>query len=291
MSTILLTGALGQLGREVTDRLLELGFKVIACSHSDLDITNEEEIRSVFEEVDFDLCINTASFSDVDLAEDEKQECYAVNALGPKLLSRASYKKGTPLLHISSDYVYDTDIGRKHLESDAVKTNCEYGRTKLLGEGFIVESSCKYVILRTSWLFGRYGSNFVKAIANLAKTRDEIKVVADEFGNPTPARALADAICELVTRILAGNFSSYGIYNYCCKESILRSDYAREIIKKAFELGLLQNGPRVLDISSKEYGAKASRPKDSRMNTTLFESTFGIRIPSWRDYIEETLRG
>ncbi|WP_406022763.1 dTDP-4-dehydrorhamnose reductase [Succinivibrio sp.] len=289
MPLVLLTGAKGQVGLELNQVLLEQGFKVIACSHSDLDITNEQEISSLFESTKIDLVINSAAYTAVDKAEDEKELCYAVNALGPKLLARECRNYDIPLIHISTDYVYDNNTQKEHTENDEVATHCEYGRTKLFGERFILESGCKYVILRSSWIFGRYGKNFVKAMRNLAKTRDSLKVVADELGNPTSARALAEDIGMISNLIFKTDFDDFGIYNYCCTPAINRNDFAKVIIDRATKLGLVDHRVDVLMTTQKEFGAKAQRPNDSRMSCDKFEKTFNVKMKDWSCYLDETL--
>ena len=291
MSRILLTGAKGQVGSEVEEKLLFLGYSVISCGHDDLDIGNEKAVTSMFESVDFDLVINCAAYTAVDKAEDENALCYEVNALGAKNLALGCRAKNIPLIHISTDYVYDNSLPGFHKEDETPNTRCVYGRTKLFGERFISDSGCNAVILRASWIFGRYGRNFVKTMARLAKDRDELTVVSDERGNPTPARALSDAVCSIAKMILSGDFTRYGTYNFCGVRDIFRNEFAQYIVDKALELGLIDHKVRVNAITSAEYGAKAVRPLDSRMSTELFENTFGIRAPLWSDYIEETLRG
>ena len=291
MSQILVTGAKGQVGCELVEKLLVLGHKVIACGHADLDITQENEVEAAFAATSIDLVINSAAYTAVDKAEDEETLAYAVNGLGSKNLAKACQKRDIPLINISTDYVYDNGLTKVHTEDEAPNTRCVYGKTKLFGEKFIEDSGCKFVTLRASWIFGRYGKNFVKAMLNLAKTRDKLTVVCDELGNPTPARALAEDICKIATMMLEGNFDKWGTYNYCGHDAIVRCDFAVEILKKAREIGLLDHDVAVGHITSKEFGAKATRPSDSRMSTEKFERTFSLKAPKWADYIEETLRG
>ncbi|WP_281072526.1 dTDP-4-dehydrorhamnose reductase [Succinivibrio dextrinosolvens] len=291
MNPILVTGARGQVGVEVCEKLLILGYKVISCGHSDLDITSENEVSSLFESTPISLVINCAAYTAVDKAEDEEKAAYAVNALGPKNLALECKERDIPLIHISTDYVYDNGKPGLHLENESTGTRCVYGKTKLFGERFILDSGVRAVILRASWIFGRYGKNFVKAMANLAASRDTLKVVCDEFGNPTPARALADDICYIADSILNGSCTDFGVYNYCGYPSIVRNDFARVILDKAREIGMLSHDVEVLPITSEEFGAKAKRPADSRMNSDKFANTFRRDLPDWRLYLEETLRG
>ena len=264
---------------------------MIACGHHELDIASENEVESLFESTAFDLVVNCAAYTAVDKAETEEKQAYAVNALGAKNLALCCKKYDRPLIHISTDYVYDNGRSRVHTEDEPVNTRCVYGKTKLFGEKFISDSKCRYVILRASWIFGRYGKNFVKAMLNLASTRDALKVVSDELGNPTPARALAYDICAIIEQMLKPDFDQYGIYNYCGKDEIVRCDFAVEILRIARSIGLLDHDVQVGKITSEEFGAPAKRPSDSRMSTDKFEKAFSLKAPRWADYIEETLRG
>lgn len=291
MKQILVTGAKGQVGLEVCERLLFLGYRVIACGHAELDITSDNEVSSLFDSTQIDLVINCAAYTAVDKAEDEEKAAYAVNALGPKNLAAECRSRDIPLIHISTDYVYDNGKSGPHTEEESLNTRCVYGKTKLFGERFILDSGCRAVILRASWIFGRYGKNFVKAMANLASSRDTLKVVCDELGNPTPARALSDDICFIADSILTKEFDSYGIYNYCGYPEIVRNDFAKVILDKAQSIGIISHDVNVLPITSEEFGAKAKRPADSRMNCDSFAKTFRRNLPDWREYLEETLRG
>lgn len=291
MAQILLTGAKGQVGLELVEELLKRGHRVIACSHQDLDIADETSVQSMFASTKIDLVINSAAYTAVDKAEEEKDLAYAVNALGPKYLANACQAYNVPLIHISTDYVYDNNLSKLHTEDEVTNTACVYGNTKLFGEKYISQSGCDAVVLRASWIFGRYGKNFVKAMLNLSKTRDTLTVVCDEVGNPTPARALAYDICNIADMIFKGGFDKYGVYNYCGRDAIARNDFAKVILAKAGSLGLIKHRVTVTPITTKEFGAKAKRPNDSRMSTALFEKTFNLKTPMWHEYLEETLLG
>lgn len=291
MALVLVTGAKGQVGSEIVPLLLENNHKVLALSHQDLDIADENAVASLFESTSIEVVINCAAYTAVDKAEDEKDLAYAVNALGPKNLAKECKEHNIPLIHISTDYVYDNLQAGPHSEEEHLNSNCVYGNTKLHGEKFVEQSGCKAVILRASWIFGRYGKNFVKAMYNLAKTHDSLKVVCDEIGNPTPARALAIDIVKITNALINGSFTAFGTYNYCGQKAIARDDFARVILNLAFKLKLLDREIVVNKISSKEFGAKAVRPSDSRMSTDKLERVLGLVAPNWVDYIEETLKG
>ena len=289
MALVLVCGAKGQVGSEVHEILLQRGHKVIAAGHDTLDISEENEVNAIFSSTRIDAVINCAAYTKVDLAEDEESKAYAINALGPKYLARACKEADIPLVHISTDYVYDNNESGPHVESENLNTRCVYGKTKLFGEKFITENCDKYVILRASWIFGPKGNNFVKAMLRLGKDRDELKVVSDEEGNPTPARPLAEACVTLAERMLDKDFRHYGIYNYCGVHSINRCDFARVILTHARELNLLDHEVTVSAILSRDFGAKARRPADSRMSTEKFTTTFNMAVPDWQEYLDDTL--
>lgn len=183
----------------------------------------------------------------------------------------------------------DTLRGEPHVETELPRTSCVYGSTKLEGEKHIIESGCHYLIFRISWVFGRFGRNFVKTMLRLGRERDELSVVSDEFGAPTPARAFAETLVSILQKVLQPSFKDYGIYHYCGAPFCSWSQFAREIFACAQRLNLLQNPVNVRDISAKEYGAAAARPADSRLNTDKISRIFGVALPDWHDYLEETL--
>lgn len=289
MSRILVTGANGQVGQELVYALMVQGYEVIAAGHAELDITSESAVEGAVLETGIDAVINCAAYTAVDKAEQDEKNARLINAMGPKYLATACRKADIPLIHISSDYVLDNNKTGPHTETETPRTSCVYGATKLEGENYIKSSGCSYFIFRISWVFGRFGRNFVKTMLRLGKTRDEISVVSDELGAPTPARAFAEALTAILSKVLQGDFKDFGIYHYCGAPYCSWSDFAREIFKKAQDLKLISTEVKVKDISAREYGAVASRPADSRMSTDKFVRTFRMNLPDWHDYLEETL--
>lgn len=289
MARVLVTGAHGQLGMELGIELLTQGFEVIKADHELLDITNEFEVKSVIADLKPDAIINAAAYTAVDLAETEEEKAYAVNALGSKYLALASKNLDIPLIHVSTDYVFSKVTGASHTEDE--ETFCEgvYAQTKLDGENLIQENCSKYLIVRTSWVFGRFGRNFVKAIFNKAKTTDTLCVVADELGNPTPARGLAMGLVRMLKDCLQDGFDKYGLYHFSGQPALNRYEFALEIIKIASELKILDHEVKVQAIKKADLNLKAKRPDDSRLNCDKVVKTFNLELPLWRDYIEETI--
>lgn len=289
MALVLVTGAKGQLGSYLTYDLLVAGYKVLSCSHEDLDVTDESAVASLFESVTPDLVINCASFNDVERSEEQSHLAYAVNALGPKYLSLCCAKKSVPLIHISSDYVYDSSRNCAHTEDEKLITNCEFGKSKLYGEKFIIESACPYVIIRTSWLFSLTGDNLLTRILNEIKANDRLCIYEHEVSIPTPARALSKALTDIAKLITETDFSDYGIYNYASTEAIGYADFVEAVVNKLGELGLLKHSLRIERTAVKNKKLKAQRPADSSMDTGKISRTFSLTMPNWRECLKEEL--
>ncbi len=289
MTRVLIVGAKGQVGSELCPILLDEGYEIVATCHSSLDVTNENEVSATISNLRLDAVINVSAYTQVDKAESEYEKAYAVNAKGPQYLALACRSADIPLIHVSTDYVFDKVTGKPHTPYEETFANCAYGKTKLEGERLIASSSSKYVIIRTSWVFGRYGKNFVKAIFNKALTTDNLMVVTDELGNPTPARALAYAIAKVCTKCLSPDFKDWGIYHYSGMPYLNRAEFAQEIVKIGQSLGKIQHEVKVNPILKAQLGLAAKRPDDSRLDCESFTSVFGLSMPIWRDYIEETV--
>ena len=289
MTRILLTGAGGQLGKELEPCLLNNGYEVIACSHQDLDICKEDYVLSAVLESNSDLIINAAAYTNVELAENEVTKAFEVNAYGPRNLAKAARKADIPLIHISTDYVFSSLLGRPHKEDDATSPQSVYGKSKLEGEEYIKIHCNKYLIVRTSWVFGRYGNNFVKSMLRLAQKYDAISVVSDQKGNPTPARALAVALNKIIPEVLKADFNNFGIYNFAGQPATTWDSFARDIFNYAKLAGLLNKNMEVKSILAKDYPSKVQRPADSRLDTQKFYDVFKIEMPQWQDYLPETV--
>lgn len=290
MARIFLTGAAGQLGREVELSLLQQGHVVISTNHRTLDITQSDKVMSAVCESNADVVINAAAYTNVEKSEDEPSLAVNVNALGPLNLAKACLACDIPLIHISTDYVFSDAKNKEHIETDTTKVECEYGRSKLEGESFIINSGCKHLIVRTSWLFGSFGRNFVKIILSMAKERSELAVVGDQFGNPTPAKPLAQCLVTMAQRVVEdSSFDNWGIYHYCGYEPTTWDNFARCIFAKAYAMGLLDHEVNVVTVSSNEFKSRAKRPSDSRLNCDKVATVFDVQLPYWEDYLDTVL--
>lgn len=197
---ILITGAHGQVGKELSQIAAAQGFNVIAASRADLDITQAQDLEAFISQCHADIVINAAAHTAVDKAESEQDLAFAINRDGAMNIARACKKRNIPLLHISTDYVFDGSKSEPYIESDAVSPLGVYGSSKWQGEEAVRKSLNNHIILRVAWVFGAQGNNFVKTMLRLGKERDELSVVADQFGGPSPAKEIAQTLITLVEK-------------------------------------------------------------------------------------------
>jgi dTDP-4-dehydrorhamnose reductase len=273
MIKALVTGGNGQLAQSLKDVVnhqdeLDVDFQDLP----DLDITNKQQLESYFSNNELDYCINCAAYTAVDLAEEQSDLAYAVNAEGPKYLAEVCQKHQVTLIHISTDFVFDGQKRIPYLETDAPNPLSVYGASKLQGERSIQETTEAYFIVRTSWLYSEYGKNFIKTMLSLSETLNEISVVSDQFGSPTYAGDLA----EVLIKIILSSSTNYGVYHYSNSGAISWFDFASEIFK--------QFGKKieVKPIKTKDYPTAAKRPKYSVLDTTKIENNFDCTIKDWQ---------
>ncbi len=270
----LVTGANGQLGNEL--RLL-LGERAIYTDRGELDITNAGQVREFAAGNGIDLIINCAAYTAVDKAEGDEEKAYAINALGAANLAQA----GVPLIHVSTDYVFDGGACRPYTEEDKPAPETVYGRTKLAGEKLVMENADTALIIRTAWLYSSFGGNFVKTMLRLGKEKDVLNVVFDQTGTPTYARDLAEAIVKIIPQIKPGmkeiyHFSNEGVCSWY--------DFAVEIMQTA-ELPC-----KVRPIESKDYPTPATRPFYSVLNKGKIKEAFGLEINHWKKSLNDCLK-
>ena len=244
-----------------------------------LDINDKQQLESYFLKNEFDYCINCAAYTAVDLAEEQSDLAYAVNAEGPKYLAEVCQKHQVTLIHISTDFVFDGQKRIPYLETDAPNPLSVYGASKLQGERSIQETTEAYFIVRTSWLYSEYGNNFIKTMLRLSETRDEISVVSDQIGSPTYAGDLA----EVLIKIVLSSSISYGIYHYSNGGIVSWYDFASEIFK--------QFGKKieVKPIKTKDYPTAAKRPKYSVLDTTKIKNNFDCTIKDWQGSLNKVI--
>ncbi|MBJ8349054.1 dTDP-4-dehydrorhamnose reductase [Streptococcus zalophi] len=278
---ILITGSKGQLGTELRHLLDERNVDYVAADVSEMDITNEEQVEDFFAKVKPTLVYHCAAYTAVDAAEDEGKELdYAINVTGTEIIAKASEKYGATLVYISTDYVFDGDkpLGEEWLETDTPNPKTEYGRTKRFGEEAVEKFSSQYYIIRTAWVFGNYGKNFVFTMQDLAKKHSRLTVVNDQFGRPTWTRTLAEFMTYLTDNRKA--FGYYHLSNDADKETSWY-DFAVEILK--------ETDVEVVPVDSSQFPAKAKRPFNSTMSLEKTKAT-GFVIPSWQDALKEFYR-
>jgi dTDP-4-dehydrorhamnose reductase len=274
---VIVLGAAGQLGQAMqsisSNNAIEFNF---FDSHQ-LDITNSEKVNAVFERLKPDFCINAAAYTAVDKAEIEVEKADLVNRIAVKNVISACLKQDTTLLHISTDFVFDGEKNTPYTETDQTNPQGIYGVTKRNGEIEIAQSMTKFFIVRTSWLYSDFGSNFKKTILKLAKERENLNVVNDQIGSPTHALDLAAAL----VKIIQSRSINYGIYHYCNEGSTSWYGFAKKILELN-QIFIELNG-----IPTSDYPTLAKRPKYSVLDTSKIKNEFNIKIKSWQNALQE----
>ncbi len=258
---ILITGAKGQVGTDVVIEAKKRKHEVYGFSSSELDITNQQVVDSQLSSVMPDVVINAAAYTAVDKAETEQDKAYAINELGVKNLADTCKKLDIPLLHISTDYVFDGEKKEPYVETDTPNPTSVYGASKLAGEIALQKAWYKHIILRVSWVFGEHGNNFVKTMLRLAQERDEISVVDDQYGAPTPAQGIASEIIKCVQ----SNQLDYGVFHLQVDPGVTWYEFAQEVFSQSVELGILAKSPVVRSITSNQFPTPVKRPSNSKL--------------------------
>jgi len=285
---VLVTGADGQLGRELVRLGQSVDFEVYGLNRHQLDITNKIKIKQILARISPSLVINAAAYTHVDRAENESDLAYAVNKDGPTYLARYCANNQLKLIHISTDYVFDGTKSQPYQESDPVAPLGVYGRSKAQGEAAIRSILPNHIIVRTAWLYGVYGNNFVKTILKLAAEKPTLQVVADQFGSPTSAEGLAEALLTISNKINANDKIDWGTYHYCCKGITTWHGLAERIIELAAPYAALQTR-QVEAITTAEWPTPAKRPPYSALNCTRIKSRFGIDPEPWPQSLKHTI--
>jgi len=290
---ILVTGKNGQLGHELRRALAPLG-EVVAIGQADCDLGDAQALRTLVRSIAPAVIVNPAAYTAVDKAEADEQMAYAVNAAAAGVLAEEAARLDALMVHYSTDYVFDGNKQGAYLETDAPNPLSVYGRTKLAGETLVQEKTPRHVILRTSWVVGSYGGNFAKTMLRLARQRDTLNIVVDQFGAPTPAALLADATAHVVRRYLDGNTDTfpYGLYHLASRGETNWHAYAQYVIAAAWAAGQqLALRPEAMHaIPAAQYPTPARRPTNSILDSSLFERSFGLRIPPWQEGLDRILQ-
>lgn len=279
---ILITGSNGQVGSclvKILNQMPEIEF--LAVDREQLDITEPDAVNKLVSEFRPNAIINAAAHTAVDKAEQEVEQSYAINRDGPQFLAQAANRVGAIILHISTDYVFAGDKVGEYVETDVVAPQGVYGQSKLAGELAVATACPRHIILRTAWVFCETGNNFVKTMLRLAQTRDELGVVADQFGGPTYAGDIAAALITIAQSLHNGNHD-YGIYHFAGLPHVSWHQFATEIFNQANAQGIIRKVMRVNSITSDQYPTPAKRPANSKLNCQKIELAFGIKPSDWQ---------
>ncbi len=280
IKTILITGAQGQLGREFQAlQKLFPQYHFLFVGKNELQIANEDTVNSFFENNKIDVCVNCAAYTAVDKAEIEKELATAVNANAVGYLAKASKKYNSQFIHISTDYVFDGTANTPYKPDDKTNPVNFYGQTKLHGELEAIKENPNSMIIRTAWVYSRFGNNFVKTMMRLMNERESIGVVNDQRGAPTYAADLANAIMQIIDK---NNFVS-GIYHYSNKGNISWYDFAKQIATQ------INTTCTVNPITTSQFPTPAARPAYSVLDTEKISTTFGIEIREWKESLKECI--
>jgi dTDP-4-dehydrorhamnose reductase len=283
---IWLIGNRGMLGSDV-ESLLKSRSIEYAATDTDVDITDYAALRAFAAGRGVTKIINCSAYTAVDRAEDERDRAFAVNADGVLNIARVAADAGAILIHVSTDYVFDGEKSDAYHEDDPTGPIGVYGQSKLAGERHITAMTLQHFILRTAWLYGRTGSNFVRTMLRLFGERDEVRVVADQWGSPTYTGDLAGAIMAIVE----GSPTRYGIYHYTNEGRTNWYEFAREIYALGRRYGLAGRDVRIVPITTSEYPTKAKRPGNSYLSKDKIGRELGIRCRDWREALEDCIRG
>jgi dTDP-4-dehydrorhamnose reductase len=282
---VLVTGAAGQVGGEVA-RLLAGSHQVFAHDRSTLDLEKPDDIRWCVRDARPDVIVNAAAYTAVDRAESDEARAHAVNAIAPGVLAEEARRAGALLIHYSTDYVFDGELDRPYVETDATNPLGVYGRTKLEGERAIAAAGGRHLILRTSWVYGPRGRNFMLTMLRFAAERDALRIVDDQRGAPTSSLQLARATSQLLE---AGRERS-GIYHATASGVTTWFGFAGAIFEgRHRRVGEAFRVPRLQPIATSEYPTPARRPKNSVLSNAKLENVFGVRLGDWREALDEAL--
>jgi dTDP-4-dehydrorhamnose reductase len=288
---ILLTGKDGQVGFALHKKLLPLG-EVVATNRHELDLGNPEAIKTFIDKTKPDIIINAAAYTEVDKAESEKLLAHQINALAPQVLAEKASELNIPIIHFSTDYVFDGLKKEPYLETDETNPQSVYGQTKWEGEEAIRHHK-KHIILRTSWVLSAHGQNFLKTILKLAQEKSSLNVVSDQIGTPTSSDLLANVTYKIIKTILKNtNFNDFGTYHVTSMGNTDWFHYACFIVDEAMRLGLKETmtSKDIKPISSDLYPTLAKRPTNSRLDTTKIKKTFMLELPHWEEEVKKVLK-
>jgi dTDP-4-dehydrorhamnose reductase len=285
---LLLLGGAGQVGTELRALPLTKNIEIVAPDRGAIDLCDSGAIAKIISKERWNVVINAAAYTDVDRAESEEATAFAVNTEAPARLAAETGSRGIPLIHISTDYVFDGRKGAPYVEQDQTAPLNVYGRSKLAGEHGVQAGNQRHIILRSSWVFSPYRKNFVRTILRLAAERERLSIVADQRGCPTAACDIAQACLDIAQRCASDRVStSYGTYHFAGAGEASWSEFASAIVDIAADR--LGRKPPVVPIRTIDYPTAAVRPSDSRLNCAAIVSAYGITPRPWRQSLAETI--
>jgi dTDP-4-dehydrorhamnose reductase len=282
---IAVTGTVGQVVTSLIERGAASGHDVVAIGRPDLDLADPASVVRALEAAAPDVIVSAAAYTAVDKAETESDLAHAVNGAGAGAVAQAAKALGVPLIHISTDYVFDGTSNRPYVESDATGPTGVYGASKLAGEQAVLNTHDNSAVLRVAWVYSPFGGNFVKTMLRLAADRDELGVVGDQVGNPTSALAIADGIIKVATNMVAdGSPELRGVFHMTAQGEGSWADFAEEI----FAASAARGGPSasVRHIGTADYPTPATRPANSRLECGLIAKAHGVTLPDWRTSLD-----
>ncbi|MEZ8734943.1 MULTISPECIES: dTDP-4-dehydrorhamnose reductase [unclassified Vibrio] len=280
---VLITGCHGQVGSCLTKQLANNeNTLVLALDREHLDITSQESVNAVVSEFQPTIIINAAAHTAVDKAEEEVELSYAINRDGPKFLAQAAQNLGAAILHISTDYVFEGNKVGEYLESDITNPQGVYGKSKLAGEMAVTEACDKHIILRTAWVFGEDGNNFVKTMLRLGENRDTLSIVGDQFGGPTYAGDIASTLIKIANFINQGDVVEYGVYHYSGLPHVSWFEFAEAIFNVAVEQGVIASKPSLSTIATEQYITPVKRPINSKLSTEKIMTLLAVEPSDWK---------
>lgn len=286
MLKVLITGSNGQVGSLLVQQLSEKA-EVLAVDRDKLDITDEQSVMDMVETFQPDVIINAAAHTAVDKAENEVELSYLINRDGPRYLAQAAEKIGAAILHISTDYVFAGDKVGAYSETDPTDPQGVYGASKLAGEQAVIAACPRHIILRTAWVFGETGNNFVKTMIRLGRDRDQLGIVGDQFGGPTYAGDIAATLIAIAERFHSGQDVAWGIYHYSGLPSVSWFEFACFIFEQAQSQGVLDKSPALKSITTSDYPTPAKRPANSRLIMDKIHTAFGIPASDWKSALND----
>ena len=292
--TVLLFGGNGQVGHELRRSLRALGDVVVTTRSGQLpegarcevaDFDRPDSLAALVQRVAPAIVVNAAAYTAVDKAEDDVDAAFRTNAEAPGVLARACALRDIPFVHYSTDYVFDGQGSRPYREDDPTAPLSVYGASKLAGEDAIRAAGGRHLILRTAWVYGQHGHNFMKTMLRLGAERDELRVVADQVGTPTPAALIADVTTEL----LGLRDAPSGTFHLTPRGETSWHGFAEAILEEALALGLIPRAPKVIPIATSDYPTRARRPGYSRLDIGRLEQVLGRALPEWRTGLRQVL--